>query len=117
MWLKEEVTFMSYLEALRIADQDGSSDISVAAKALANNLESRLTKGLDHELDLASFQALMSVLCRIYADSVELGEVEPPVLSRTGISATDAMAVSAGLLQAAGMSAFELGFWQSWTGR
>ncbi len=106
---------MSYPE--QIEHEAPSSDISAMARRLAGELERRMTDGLDHELDLASFQALMSVLCRIYGGSVELGEVEPPVLSRTGINATDAMAVSAGLLQAAGMSAFELGFWQSWTGR
>ena len=108
---------MSYLEAAAPMNQASPTNISDAARVLAQELEIRLANGCDHELDLASFQALMSVLCRIYADSVELGEVEPPVCSRTGISATDAMTVSAGLLQAAGMSAFELGFWQSWTGR
>ena len=68
-------------------------------------------------LALDDLQKLMAALCKAYAHAVELGEVEPPVASRTGISSTAAMIVAAGLLKASGMSAFELGFWQSWTGR
>jgi len=41
-----------------------------------------------------SLQQLMGSLCRLYALSVEHGEVEPPVTTRTGIGATDAMVVS-----------------------
>lgn len=94
-----------------------SLDLSPQARMLAAEIDRRLAADEGDILDLESLQKLMGSLCRLYALSVEHGEVEPPVATRTGIGATDAMVVSNGLLRAAGMSAFELGFWQSWTGR
>lgn len=94
-----------------------SVDLAADARRLAERIVQRLDRGEDEILDLESLQQLMASLCRLYSLSVEHGEVEPPVATRTGIGATDAMVVSNGLLRAAGMSAFELGFWQSWTGR
>ena len=93
------------------------ADIAIDARRLAIEIGQRIDRGEDDILDLESLQQLMGSLCRLYSLSVENGEVEPPVATRTGIGATDAMVVSNGLLRAAGMSAFELGFWQSWTGR
>lgn len=94
-----------------------NTDLVADAKRLAEEIGRRLDRGEGEILDLESLQQLMGSLCRLYSLSVENGEVEPPVATRTGIGATDAMVVSNGLLRAAGMSAFELGFWQSWTGR
>ncbi len=94
-----------------------NTDLVADAKRLAEEIGRRLDRGEGQILDLESLQQLMGSLCRLYSLSVENGEVEPPVATRTGIGATDAMVVSNGLLRAAGMSAFELGFWQSWTGR
>jgi hypothetical protein len=94
-----------------------NTDLVADAKRLAEEIGRRLDRGEGEILDLESLQQLMGSLCRLYSLSVENGEVEPPVATRTGIGATDAMVVSNGLLRAAGMSAFELGFWQNWTGR
>jgi hypothetical protein len=92
-------------------------DLSLQVEALAETLEKRLLADGMLELPITSIQALMSALCKVYAASVENGEVEPPVAFRTGLGQTDAVVVCAGLLRATGMSAFELGFWQNATGR
>ena len=36
---------------------------------------------------------------------------------RGGVSPTDVMVTASGLLSAANLAVFELGMWQSWTGR
>ena len=36
---------------------------------------------------------------------------------KNSISATDVMVTASGLLKAADLAVFELGMWQSWTGR
>jgi hypothetical protein len=93
------------------------ADLSRQVEALAETLEKRLVADGMLDLPITSVQALMSALCKVYAASVENGEVEPPVAFRTGLGQTDAVVVCAGLLRATGMSAFELGFWQNATGR
>jgi hypothetical protein len=73
----------------------------------------------DGKLDVVSTQALQSLMaaaCRVYAARVEAGEQLVP-LSRNSVSATDVMVTASGLLKAADLAVFELGMWQSWTGR
>jgi hypothetical protein len=48
--------------------------------------------------------------------AAEAGEQFTPV-PRHSISATDVMVTASGLLRAADLAVFELGMWQSWTGR
>ena len=97
---------------------DGSrEELALRVEVLAETLEKRLVAEGTVDLPVTSLQALMSALCKVYAASVENGEVEPPVAFRTGLGQTDAVVVCAGLLRATGMSAFELGFWQNATGR
>jgi hypothetical protein len=40
-----------------------------------------------------------------------------PVSERGGVTSTDVMNTASGLLKAANLAVFELGMWQSWTGR
>jgi len=42
---------------------------------------------------------------------------EPALDGRSGVSPTDVMITASGLLKAADLQVFELGMWQSWTGR
>jgi hypothetical protein len=48
---------------------------------------------------------------------VEAGEQLLPLPERGGATATDVMVTASGLLKAANLAVFELGMWQSWTGR
>jgi hypothetical protein len=90
------------------------------ASAAAGRLAAVLERGIvDGKLDLVSadaLQKLMAAACRVYTARVEAGEPIMPV-SRNSISATDVMVTASGLLKAADLAVFELGMWQSWTGR
>ena len=66
-----------------------NTDLVADAKRLAEEIGRRLDRGEGQILDLESLQQLMGSLCRLYSLSVENGEVEPPVATRTGIGATD----------------------------
>ena len=90
------------------------------ASADANRLAAVLERGIvDGKLDMVSAEALqklMAAACRVYTARVEAGEPITPV-PKNSISATDVMVTASGLLKAADLAVFELGMWQSWTGR
>jgi hypothetical protein len=89
---------------------------SAEALRLAAVLERSIVDG---KLDLVSAQALQKLIaaaCRLYTSRVEAGEPLMPV-PKNSISATDVMVTASGLLKAADLAVFELGMWQSWTGR
>ena len=64
-----------------------------------------------------ALQALMAAVCKTYAAQIEAGEQVLPLPQRGGATATDVMVTASGLLKAANLAVFELGMWQSWTGR
>ena len=68
-------------------------------------------------LTTAALQALMGAVCKTYAAQVEAGSDTLPLPMRGGATATDVMVTASGLLKAANLAVFELGMWQSWTGR
>jgi len=90
------------------------------ASADAKRLAAVLERGIvDGKLDMVSAEALQKLIaaaCRVYTARVEAGEQMTPV-PRNSISATDVMVTASGLLKAADLAVFELGMWQSWTGR
>jgi hypothetical protein len=77
---------------------------SAEAKRLAAELERALASGRRDVLSTDALQALMAAVCKTYAQ-------------RGGATATDVMITASGLLKAANLAVFELGMWQSWTGR
>jgi hypothetical protein len=90
--------------------------VSADAERLAAALERSI---VDNKLDTVSAQALQKLIaaaCRLYTARREAGEQFFPV-PKNSISATDVMVSASGLLQAADLAVFELGMWQSWTGR
>jgi hypothetical protein len=89
---------------------------SADAKRLAAVLEAGIVEG---KLDLVSTEALqklMAAVCRVYTARLEAGDPIMPV-PKNSITATDVMVTASGLLKAADLAVFELGMWQSWTGR
>jgi hypothetical protein len=90
------------------------------ASADATRLAAVLERGIvDGKLDMVSAEALQKLIaaaCRVYTARAEAGEQFTPV-SKNSISATDVMVTASGLLRAADLAVFELGMWQSWTGR
>jgi hypothetical protein len=93
------------------------SAASVDARRLAAEMERALADG---ELDLLTPQALqelMAAVCRTYSAQVEAGRPILPLAERTKVTSTDIMTTASGLLKSGNLAVFELGMWQSWTGR
>ena len=95
---------------------DGAAG-SAEAKRLAAELERALASGRRDLLSTEALQALMAAVCKTYAAQIEAGEQLLPLPQRGGATATDVMITASGLLKAANLAVFELGMWQSWTGR
>jgi hypothetical protein len=90
---------------------------SAEAKRLAAEIEHALASGRRDILSTEALQALMAAVCKTYAAQIEAGEQLLPLPERGGATATDVMITASGLLKAANLAVFELGMWQSWTGR
>jgi hypothetical protein len=90
------------------------------ASADAKKLAAVLERGIvDGKLDMVTAEALQKLIaaaCRVYTARLEAGEQFMPI-PKNSISATDVMVTASGLLKAADLAVFELGMWQSWTGR
>jgi hypothetical protein len=99
------------------ADKPENGGGSAEAKRLAAEIERALASGRHDMLSNDALQALMAAVCRTYAARVETGEQLLPLPERGGATATDVMITASGLLKAANLAVFELGMWQSWTGR
>jgi hypothetical protein len=109
--------------ALRVAREakapprgaDGTSGATPDAARLAAEIERGLARG-----DLIApeaLQPLMAALCKSYAAHIEAGHDFLPVKSRTSVTSTDIMTTASGLLKSQSLAVFELGMWQTWTGR
>lgn len=101
-----------------------SIELTAAEKArskrvleLTADIEKALNAGeREVVLDPAAVQALMAAACKVYAQHIELGERYDTFESST-VTPTAVMVTASGLLKAANLAVFELGMWQSWTGR
>lgn len=102
--------------AAKPASANGASG-SAEAKRLAVLMERALASGKRDTLSTDALQALMAAVCRTYAAQVEAGDDVLPLPPRGGATATDVMITASGLLKSANLAVFELGMWQSWTGR
>jgi hypothetical protein len=97
-------------------DESGLVD-SAAAKGLAAALETALAGGRHDVLSEDALHALTAAVCKCYAARVEAGEPILPLPWRAGATATEVMVMASGLLKSADLAVFELGMWQSMTGR
>jgi hypothetical protein len=93
------------------------SEASVTAKKLAADIDRALSQGQIDLLSTDAIQALMAAACRSYSAQVEAGIGFPPLAGRSRVTSTDVMVTASGLLKSADLAVFELGMWQSWTGR
>ena len=94
-----------------------AGEASVAAKKLAAAIDRALAEGQTDLLTMDAIQALMAAACRSYSAQVEAGGSFPPLADRSRVTSTDVMVTASGLLKSANLAVFELGMWQSWTGR
>jgi hypothetical protein len=93
------------------------SSLSTEATQLAAALERALAAGQTDSLSDEALQALMAALCRTYGAQIEAGREVLPLKDRMSVTSTDIMTTASGLLRASNLAVFELGMWQSWTGR
>ena len=90
--------------------------LSADAIKLAGEIEKAFKKS-DDAISEEAMQTLMGALCRVYAAQVENGAKYTPIVEGQVVSPTGVMVTASGLLRAANLAVFELGMWQSWTGR
>jgi hypothetical protein len=93
-----------------------ASGLSAEAIRLAAEIEREFAKR-DDALSKEAMQTLMGALSRVYAVQVESGANYTPIVEGQSVSPTAVMLTASGLLRAANLAVFELGMWQSWTGR
>ena len=101
----------------RAANGAAAQDTSDAATRLARDIDRALNEGRTDLLSEEALQALMAAVCRSYSARIEAGGNFPPLANRSRVTSTDVMVTASGLLKAANLAVFELGMWQSWTGR
>ena len=90
--------------------------LSADAIRLAAEIEHAFKKS-DDAISEEAMQALMGTLCRVYSAQIENGAKYTPIAEGQIVSPTGVMVTASGLLRAANLAVFELGMWQSWTGR
>lgn len=93
-----------------------ASGLSAEAIKLAEEIE-RAFKKSDDAISEDAMQKLMGALCRVYSAQVENGAKYTPIPEGQAVNPTGVMVTASGLLRAANLAVFELGMWQSWTGR
>ena len=93
-----------------------ANGLSADAIKLADEIERAFAKS-DKAISEEAMQALMGALCRVYSAQVENGARYTPIAEGQVVSPTGVMVTASGLLRAANLAVFELGMWQSWTGR
>lgn len=92
-------------------------DASAQAQALAAAIDGALTEGRLNVLTPEALQALIAASCRLYSAHSEAGRLFVPLPERSEVMDTDVMVMASALLRAVNLQVFELGMWQSWTGR
>jgi hypothetical protein len=104
-------------EADTLPAENLSASLSEDATRLAVEFERALSDGRIDALTPKALQAVTAAVCKIYSAQVEAGGAHLPLAHRTAITSTDVMTMASGLMRASGLAVFELGMWQSWTGR
>jgi hypothetical protein len=94
-----------------------ASEATTTARVLAKEIERGLSDGRIDLIAPEALQDLMAALCKSYSAQLEAGGEFLPLRGRTSVTSTDIMTTASGLLKAANLAVFELGMWQSWTGR
>ncbi|HTH33062.1 MAG TPA: hypothetical protein VL976_01690 [Xanthobacteraceae bacterium] len=102
--------------ALKAVARAPDNAVSADAKKVASAIERSIVDGKLDLISVEALQKLVAAAARVYTARVEAGERFNPV-PHNSISATDVMVTASGLLRAADLAVFELGMWQSWTGR
>jgi hypothetical protein len=95
----------------------GGIDLGAQARQLTASLEEASAAGRGDALSPAQLQDLMAAMCRTYVAQLEAGHTHTPLRDRNAVSNTDVMIMASALLKSANLAVFELGMWQSLSGR
>ena len=98
------------------AAKPAGTTLSLDAMKLADAVRRGLADGKTDVLTPNAVQALMTAACRTYSAQVDAGSQYLPAGERD-LTPTDIMVTASGLLKSGNLAVFELGLWQSWTGR
>jgi len=93
------------------------NQLSADAVRVAAQVEHAVLQGRTDVLTPEALQALVASACKLYAAKAEAGHDILPLHQRSNVSPTEVMLTASGLLRAVNLAVFELGMWQSWTGR
>ena len=100
--------------ARAIAPVAATGTTAANAEQVAADIQRALAAGNHDVLSPQALQKLMTAACRLYSAQVESGSQTLPVGE---VTPTDIMVTASGLMRAGNLAVFELGMWQSWTGR
>jgi hypothetical protein len=99
------------------SSQPANAERSAEAVKLAADLERALSEGRLDAITPEALQAVIAAACRTYSAHVEAGSGFLPLPDQNRVMDTDVMVMASALLKAVNLQVFELGMWQSWTGR
>jgi hypothetical protein len=91
--------------------------LTAQAQDLTKALIAAFQAGSLNEIEPRIQQGLIAALLKVYGAQIEEGATHALVGGRTALTSTDAMIACHSLLKAADLQVFDLGVWQSWTGR
>lgn len=100
-----------------VAPGGDAPSASAEALRLAGEIERALAGGRLDLLTPEAQQVLMAALCKSHGAQSEAGKPVAAFTAQSGVTPTDVMVTASALLRAADLAVFELGMWQSWTGR
>jgi hypothetical protein len=92
-------------------------DLDAQVQQLTASLEQASAEGRGDAMSPAQFQDLLAAMCRTYVAQLEAGHTHTPLRDRNAVSNTDVMIMASALLKSANLAVFELGMWQSLSGR
>ncbi len=91
--------------------------LSDRAIMLARDIDLATLNGKFDAVSPQAMHALLAALLKAYGGNVEAGDAYPVLAGPASVSGTDVLTMCGALLKAADLQVFELGMWQSWTGR
>ncbi|NDA45816.1 MAG: hypothetical protein EBY21_00775 [Alphaproteobacteria bacterium] len=103
--------------AAKPAHPEQTFALNTQAQDLTKALTAAFQAGSLHEIEPRIQQGLIAALLKIYGAQIEEGATHALVGGRTALTSTDAMIACHSLLKATDLQVFDLGVWQSWTGR
>jgi hypothetical protein len=109
-----KVSALNTAETVAVAGAETS--LSDEATRLAAAIERALADGRADALSQEALQKLVLAVCNAYAAKVDAGAEYFPLEGRA-VNSTAIMLMASGLLRSQSLAVFELGMWQSWSGR